>query len=97
MACLRTILRDESETVGNSPQRSSSTTLNPTNQPTVNIWCGIWREMLVGPLFFVDDTLISKNYVDLFCELSSDFLDEHVSKADLTKMSFSMMDYQPKK
>ena len=53
--------------------------------------------MLVGPLFFVDDTLISKNYVDLFCELSSDFLDEHVSKADLTKMSFSMMDYQPKK
>ena len=42
----------------------------------------------MGPLFFVDDTLISKNYVDLFCEPSFDFLDDHVSLADLTKMSF---------
>ena len=34
MACLRIILCDESQTVGNSPLRSSSPMLNPTNQPT---------------------------------------------------------------
>ena len=30
----RIILRDESQTIGNSPLRSSSPTSNPTNQPT---------------------------------------------------------------
>ena len=34
MACLRTILRDEPQTVSNSQLRSSSPTLNPYNQPT---------------------------------------------------------------
>ena len=33
IACLQTILRDESQTVGNSPQRFSSPTLNPTYVP----------------------------------------------------------------
>ena len=33
LASLRIILRDESQTVGNSPLRSSSPTLNLTNQP----------------------------------------------------------------
>ena len=34
MACLRTILRDESQAIGNSPIRSSSPILNPSNEPT---------------------------------------------------------------
>ena len=33
MACLQTILRDESQTIGNSPLCSSGPTLNSTNQP----------------------------------------------------------------
>ena len=33
MTCVRIILKDESQTVGNSPHRSSKQTLNPTNQP----------------------------------------------------------------
>ena len=35
MACLRTILRDESQADGNSLLHSSSPTLNPTNQPNM--------------------------------------------------------------
>ena len=35
IACLWTILRDESQTIGNSLLRSSSPKLKPTNQPTI--------------------------------------------------------------
>ena len=33
MTCLRSILKDESQTVGNNPLRCSSPTLNPTYLP----------------------------------------------------------------
>ena len=36
MACLRIILRVESQTVGISPQLISTPTLNPTNQPIID-------------------------------------------------------------
>lgn len=54
---------------------------------SVNVWCGIWKGTLVGPYFF-DDTLTDKKYVDLLRGPLSDFLDDHVSLADLHKMWF---------
>ena len=36
LACFRIILRDETQTVDNSPLRSTSSTLNPTNEPFVD-------------------------------------------------------------
>jgi hypothetical protein len=54
---------------------------------SVNVWCGIWKGSLVGPFFF-DNTLTGKKYVDLLRGPVSDFLDDHVSLADLTKMWF---------
>ena len=44
-------------------------------------------ECNVGP-FFINDILIDKKYVDLLHRLLSDFLNEHVLLADLTKMWF---------
>ena len=37
MACLRPILRDESQNVSNSPLRSSSPTLNPPTNPAQSL------------------------------------------------------------
>ena len=51
VACLRIILRDESQVVNNIPLHSSSPTLNPTNQ-SIRIWKKFIIYMLFIRLFF---------------------------------------------
>lgn len=54
---------------------------------SVNVWCGIWKGALVGPFFF-EGTLKGNDYVNLLRGPLSDFLDDHVSLADLSKIWF---------
>jgi hypothetical protein len=35
------------------------------DSPEVNVWCGLWRDLLVGTVFFADATVPSSNYLDM--------------------------------
>jgi hypothetical protein len=39
------------------------------DSPEVNVWCGLWRDLLVGPVFFADATVPSSNYLDMLEKL----------------------------
>lgn len=54
---------------------------------SINVWCGIWKETLIGPFFF-DGALTSERYAQILEGSVTDFLDECVSLRDLSQMWF---------
>ena len=54
---------------------------------SVNAWCGIWNDILIGPFIF-DGALTSKKYTDILQGPLSDFLDDFVPLQDLSRMWF---------
>ncbi|PRD19392.1 UNVERIFIED_CONTAM: hypothetical protein NCL1_57459 [Trichonephila clavipes] len=54
---------------------------------SVNVWCGIWKSTLIGPMYF-DGPLISESYMEILSELFANFLEDEVSLRDLSRMWF---------
>ncbi len=52
---------------------------------SVNVWCGIWKNTLIGPFFF-DASLTSQSYTEILSGPLTDFLDDTVSLRDLSRM-----------
>ncbi|GFW81276.1 uncharacterized protein TNCV_376241 [Trichonephila clavipes] len=52
---------------------------------SVNVWCGIWRSTLIGPIFF-DGPLTSESYTEILSGPLADFLEDEVSLRDLSCM-----------
>ena len=54
---------------------------------SINTWCGIWKDTLVGPFIF-DGTLTSEKDAYILQGQLSDFLDDFVSLEVLSRMWF---------
>lgn len=54
---------------------------------SVNVWCGIWKDTLLGPFIF-DGALTSEKYANILQGPLSDFLDDFVPLQDLSRMWF---------
>ena len=57
---------------------------------SVNLWCGILKSTLTGPIYF-DGLLTSESYSEILSGLLADFLEGEVSLWDLSRMWSSMM------
>ncbi|GFS55675.1 uncharacterized protein TNCV_131841 [Trichonephila clavipes] len=51
----------------------------------VNVWCGIWKRTLIGPIYF-DGSLASESYTEILSGPLADFLEHEVSLRDLSRM-----------
>ncbi|GFY13143.1 uncharacterized protein TNCV_363901 [Trichonephila clavipes] len=52
---------------------------------SVNVWCGIWKSNLIGPMYF-DGPLTSESYMENLSGPLADFLEDEVSLRDLSRM-----------
>ncbi|GFV50771.1 uncharacterized protein TNCV_2214321 [Trichonephila clavipes] len=52
---------------------------------SVNVWCGIWKSTLIGPIYFVG-SLTSVSYKEILSGPLADFLEDEVSLRDLPGM-----------
>ncbi|GFW63028.1 uncharacterized protein TNCV_4453761 [Trichonephila clavipes] len=52
---------------------------------SVNVWCGIWKSTLIGPIYF-DGPLTTESYTEILSGLLVDFLENKVSLRDLSRM-----------
>ncbi|GFV84803.1 uncharacterized protein TNCV_4297851 [Trichonephila clavipes] len=52
---------------------------------SVNVWCGIWKSTLIGPIYF-DGPLTSESCTEIFSGHLADFLEDEVSLRDLSRM-----------
>ncbi|GFU57373.1 uncharacterized protein TNCV_3635521 [Trichonephila clavipes] len=52
---------------------------------SVNVWCGIWKSTLIGPIYF-DGSLTSESYTEILSGPLADFLEDEVSLRDLSGM-----------
>lgn len=54
---------------------------------SVNVWCGMWKNTIIGPFFF-DGPLTSATYANILSGPLSDYLEEYVSLWDFARMWF---------
>ncbi|GFY12622.1 uncharacterized protein TNCV_2448131 [Trichonephila clavipes] len=52
---------------------------------SVNVWCGIWKSTLIGPIYS-EGPLTSESYTEILSGLLADFLEDEVSLRDLLRM-----------
>ncbi|GFV20610.1 uncharacterized protein TNCV_776551 [Trichonephila clavipes] len=52
---------------------------------SVNVWCGIWKSTLIGPMYF-DVPFTSESYMEILSGPLADFLEDEVSLRDLSRM-----------
>ncbi|GFT53109.1 uncharacterized protein TNCV_4232411 [Trichonephila clavipes] len=52
---------------------------------SVNVWCGIWKSTLHGPMYF-DGPLTSESYTEILSGPLADFLEDEVFLRDLSRM-----------
>ncbi|GFX06435.1 uncharacterized protein TNCV_2939631 [Trichonephila clavipes] len=52
---------------------------------SVNVWYGIWKSTLIGPIYF-DGSLTSESYTDILSGQLADFLEDEVSLRDWSRM-----------
>ncbi|GFX26325.1 uncharacterized protein TNCV_949231 [Trichonephila clavipes] len=52
---------------------------------SVNVWCGIWKSTLIGPMHF-DGPLRSESYTEILSGQLVDSLEDEVSLRDLSRM-----------
>ncbi|GFV08008.1 uncharacterized protein TNCV_3443981 [Trichonephila clavipes] len=54
---------------------------------SVNVWCGIWKSTLIGPMY-CDGPLTSESYTEILSGPLAGFLEDKVSLRDLSRMRY---------